>query len=107
MFVQLMSVKSVESSKAITLKDNTHLFSQILVFLVVVSSHCYSSKVTTPWYIVLHRCKYIKQHGTCCIKHICEQGIFPQGKKYLQKYFKGNCRTSWTLPALFTLFVGN
>ena len=35
-FVQSMSVKSVESSKVITFKDNIHLFSCIFAFLIVV-----------------------------------------------------------------------
>lgn len=35
------SAKSVESSKAITLKDSTHLFSCLFVFVVVVSGHSY------------------------------------------------------------------
>lgn len=37
-FVQSMSVKSVESSKVITFKDNIHLFSCIFAFLIVVLS---------------------------------------------------------------------
>lgn len=49
MFVESMSSKSVKPSEAINL---IALLCFLYVFVVVVSSHSYSSKITTPGYRV-------------------------------------------------------
>lgn len=62
------------------------LLCTVFVFVAVVSSHSYFALLSTQF--CLHWCKDIKKHGTCCIRHLSEQGILPKVKKKKKKIYK-------------------